>query len=63
MTMNDSTRPDLVSLVAGVALVCFGGLLLLDQLDVLQLRFATIGPLACAVLGAILLAAGLSRRT
>jgi hypothetical protein len=60
--VSGSTRPDLVSLVAGIALVCFGGVLLLDQLDVVTLRFAAVGPLVCALLGAILLAAGLSRR-
>jgi hypothetical protein len=54
-------RPDLPSLVAGVAVAVFGGVLLLDRLDVLDLRFAALGPLACAVLGAILLASGLVR--
>ena len=59
---NRSTRVDLVSLISGLALVGFGGVLLLDQLDVLQLRFAAVGPIVCAALGAILLAAGLGRR-
>ena len=58
-----TARPDLVSLVAGVVLVCFGAVLLLDQLDVFALRFAAVGPIVCAALGAILLAAGLGRRT
>jgi hypothetical protein len=57
-----STRTDLVSLVAGLVLVGFGTVLLLDQLDVIDLRFAAVGPIVCAALGAILLAAGLSRR-
>ena len=57
-----TARPDLVSLVAGVVLVCFGGVLILDQLDVFDLRFAAVGPIVCAALGAILLAAGLGRR-
>lgn len=57
-----STRTDLVSLVAGLVLVSFGTVLLLDQLDVIDLRFAAVGPIVCAALGAILLAAGLSRR-
>ena len=61
--LNGSTAPDLVSLAAGLVLVAFGGALLLDQLDVLDLRFASVAPLACAVIGIILLAAGLSRRT
>lgn len=60
--MKNSRRSDLVSLVAGFALICFGAVLLLDQLDVLDLRFAAVGPMLCAVLGAILLAAGLGRR-
>jgi len=54
-------RLDLPSLVAGVAVVVFGAVLLLDRLDVLHLRFAALGPLACAVVGAILLASGLVR--
>ena len=55
-------RPDLVSLVAGVVLICFGTVLLLDQLDVLDLRFAAVGPMVCVAIGAILLAAGLGHR-
>lgn len=55
-------RFDLASLVAGLVLICFGALLLLDRVDVLNLRFAAVGPIVCAAIGAILLAAGLSRR-
>jgi hypothetical protein len=44
-----------------VALALLGAVLLLDRLDVLDLRFGALGPLACAALGAILLASGLSR--
>jgi hypothetical protein len=55
-------RADLPSLVAGVAVVLLGAVLLLDRLDVLNLRFASLGPLACAALGAVLLASGLARR-
>ena len=58
-----STGPDIASLVAGLVLVCFGVVLLLDQLDVFNLRFAAVGPLVCAALGIILLASGLGRRT
>jgi hypothetical protein len=54
--------PDLPSLVAGVAVALMGVLLLLDGSDSLDLTFAVYAPLACAVSGAILLAAGLSRR-
>ena len=53
---------DIPSLVAGVAIVVLGAVLLLDRLDVLTLRFAALGPLVCAVLGAVLLATGLVRR-
>jgi hypothetical protein len=49
-------EPDLPSLVAGLAIVVLGTVLLLDRLDVLTLRFAALGPLVCAVLGAVLLA-------
>ncbi|MEA2380551.1 MAG: hypothetical protein QOH72_522 [Solirubrobacteraceae bacterium] len=55
-------RPDLPSLVAGVAILLFGAVLLLDRASVLNLRFAALGPLVCAVAGAILLASGLVRR-
>jgi hypothetical protein len=57
-----SRRVDLPALVAGLAILLFGAVLLLDRLDVLNLRFAALGPLACAVLGAIFLASGLARR-
>ena len=55
-------RPDPVSLVAGLALMTFGGVLLLDATDAVDLRFGAIAPMALALLGAILLASGLSRR-
>jgi hypothetical protein len=57
-----SRRFDVPTLVAGVAVLVFGAVLLLDRLDVLDLRFAALGPLACAVVGAIFLASGLARR-
>jgi hypothetical protein len=53
---------DVPSLVAGLAIIVLGAVLLLDRLDVLTLRFAALGPLACAVLGAVMLATGLARR-
>jgi hypothetical protein len=55
-------RPDLPSLVAGVGLVVVGALLLADALDTIHLRLAAFAPLACFLLGCILLAAGLTRR-
>ena len=56
-----SRRPDGPSLVAGLAIVLLGLVLVLDHADVLDLRFAALGPMVCAVLGAILLASGLAR--
>jgi hypothetical protein len=54
-------RPDLPSLVAGVAIAALGALLLAHQEGALELRFATLAPVVCAALGAIMLALGLSR--
>jgi hypothetical protein len=55
-------RPDGPSLVAGLSIAVLGAVLLLDQAGVLDLRFAALGPLVCAALGAILLASGLAKR-
>jgi hypothetical protein len=55
-------RPDLPSLVAGLGLLVFGAVLLADRLGALDLRFAALAPLACALVGAVLLASGLDRR-
>ncbi len=52
-------RPDLTSLVAGIAVASVGVLLLLDELDHLDLGFGWAAPALLAVIGAILLAAGL----
>jgi hypothetical protein len=57
-----SRRPDTPSLVAGLALVVFGAVLLLDHAGALDLRFGAFAPLVCALIGAILLASGLVRR-
>jgi hypothetical protein len=54
--------PDIPALVAGLALLAFGGVLLLDALDAIDLELGLFAPVACAVAGAILLANGLSRR-
>jgi hypothetical protein len=53
--------PDITSLVSGVCVAGLGVLLLLDASGTLDLRFAVLGPAACAALGAILLASGLTR--
>ena len=55
-------RPDVPTLVAGLALLALGGLLLLDSQDVIELRLGALAPIVCAAIGAILLASGLSRR-
>ena len=54
--------PDPPALVAGIVLCALGALLLADQGGALELSFGTFAPAACAALGAILLALGLSRR-
>jgi hypothetical protein len=54
--------PDIRALVAGLAVLALGGVLLLDALDAIDMTFAVFAPLACATAGAILLANGLSRR-
>jgi hypothetical protein len=55
-------RPDWASLAAGVVLIGLGGLLLLDRLEAVDLRFGYLWPSLLATVGAILLASGLSRR-
>lgn len=55
-------RPDIPAFVAGVGLVVFGLVLLADALDVIDLTFAAYAPLACFLMGDVLLAAGLTRR-
>jgi hypothetical protein len=57
-----TARPDIPALVAGLALIAFGSVLLLDALGLIDLGFGIFAPIACAVTGAILLANGLSRR-
>jgi Ca2+/Na+ antiporter len=55
-------RPDIPALVAGLALLAFGAVLLLDAVNAIDLEFGLFAPIACAVAGAILLANGLSRK-
>jgi hypothetical protein len=55
-------RPDVATLVAGLALLALGVVLLLDSLGSLRASFGNIAPIACAAVGAILLASGLTRR-
>jgi hypothetical protein len=54
--------PDIRALVAGLAVLALGALLLLDALGAFDLTFGVFAPVACAATGAILLANGLSRR-
>ena len=48
--------------MAGLAVLVVGILLLLDDQSAFDMSFALFAPVACAATGAILLAAGLSRR-
>jgi hypothetical protein len=54
-------RPDRPSIVAGLALVVLGVVLLADATGAIALTFEALAPLACGTVGAILLAVGLSR--
>jgi hypothetical protein len=51
---------DPASLVAGLIVIALGGLLLLDQADLLELRFAYMLPALVGAVGGILLACGLA---
>jgi hypothetical protein len=53
--------PDLPSIVAGLALVAFGGVLMADATGAIELRFEWLAPVLFGTLGAILLALGLGR--
>ncbi len=55
-------RIDRTSLVAGLGITVAGALLLLDRLEAIDVRFGYGLPLLIAVVGAILLAAGLEGR-
>ena len=57
-----SRRPDTTSLAAGVAIMAFGTLLLLDRVGELELGFGWFLPLLAATVGVILLVSGLSTR-
>ena len=56
------SAPDIRALVAGLAVLALGGVLLLDAIDAIDLTFAVFAPVACAATGAILVANGFSRR-
>lgn len=56
-------KPDIASVVAGIALIAFGGILLADAVGAIALTLQALAPMVCAVVGAILLATGLGRDT
>ena len=51
---------DPASLLSGIIVILLGGLLLLDQADVLELRAEYLLPAVLAAVGGILLACGLA---
>jgi hypothetical protein len=51
---------DPASLISGIIVIALGGLLLLDQADVLDLRWEYMLPVVLAAVGGILLACGLA---
>lgn len=55
-------RADVPALVAGIVILGFGLLVLLDRVDALELSFGVLAPAFLAVCGAILLATGLDNR-
>jgi hypothetical protein len=57
-----ASDPDVSSIVAGIAVLALGAVLLLDETGVIELSFGILAPVACAATGAILLARGLGRR-
>jgi hypothetical protein len=54
------SRVDRVSLVAGLALMAVGTLLVLDQADAIELSPGIAGAALAAALGAVLVVSGLS---
>ena len=60
--MRRSRDIDRLSLVAGLVIAAFGVVLLLDRAGALTLTFGAATPMALAVMGAILVVTGLSRR-
>ena len=55
-----SRRVDSVSLIAGLAIIAVGALLLLDQDDVIDLSLGIVGAVVAGVIGVILIASGLA---
>jgi hypothetical protein len=55
-------RLEIGPFIAGLGIALIGVLALLDSQDVISLSFGVLGPMVCGVLGATLLAIGLTRR-
>ena len=56
------TRPDLPTLVSGLATVVLGAVLLLDRAGELSLDFGSLAPVVLTVVGLMLLVSGLAKR-
>ena len=56
-----SADRDVPSLVSGLVVLALGTLLLLDGAGALDLSFGLLAPAACAAVGAILVASGMTR--
>ena len=59
--MQPRRNVDIPALVAGIAIVALGLLLLLDAADAINLGFGFFWPALIATIGVILLASGVSR--
>lgn len=55
-------RADLATLVSGIAVVLFGAVLLLDEVEALRLDFGSLAPVVLSVVGTILFVCGMARR-
>lgn len=55
-------RPDLATLITGLATLALGTVLLLDQAGELTLDFGSLAPIVLTVVGIILLVGGLAKR-
>jgi hypothetical protein len=56
------SRPDLATLISGLAIAALGTVLLLDQAGELSLDFGSLAPLVLCVIGLVLLVGGLAKR-
>jgi hypothetical protein len=55
-------RVDVTSFVAGLVLIGLGGVLLMDRIEAIDLRFGYLWPALLAAIGAILVTGGLGHR-